>query len=67
MSKHSNNYFDPFARTVPIDNAGAVSDKPDTSEEDNKAIKPYVPKEASTEEGYETMLKILNKKEPKNE
>ena len=65
MSEHLNNYFDPFARTVPIDNAGAVSDKPDTSEEDNKAIKPYVPKEASTDEGYETMLKILNKKEPK--
>ena len=65
MSKHFNNNFDPFARTVPIDNAGAVSDKPDTSEEENEAIKPYVPKEASTDEGYETMLKILNKKEPK--
>lgn len=67
MSKHFNNNFDPFARAVPIDNAGAVSDKPDTSKEDNEAIKPYVPKEASTEDGYETMLKILNKKDPKVE
>ena len=67
MSKHFNNNFDPFARALPIDNAGAVSDKPDTSEEENEAIKPYVPKEASTDEGYETMLKILNKKEPKTD
>lgn len=65
MSKHYNNNFDPFARTVPVDNAGAVSDRPDTSDEDNEAIKPYVPQEASTDDGYETMLKILNKKEPK--
>lgn len=65
MSKHFNNNFDPFARAVPVDNAGAVSDRPDTSDEDNEAIKPYVPQEASTDDGYETMLKILNKKEPK--
>lgn len=67
MSKHFNNNFDPFARALPIDNAGVVSDKPDTSEEENEVIKPYVPKEASTDEGYETMLKILNKKEPKTD
>lgn len=55
--------FDPFAR-VPLDNAGDVSDKEDTSKAEAEAIEPYIPSEASTEEGYKKMLEIMKKTDP---
>lgn len=65
MTKSTKQYegFDPFARSTPVD-AGMVSDQPNNIEKESEAIKPFIPSEASTDEGYKKMLKIMGKKDP---
>lgn len=52
--------LDPFARRVP-QGLGEVSNEENTIEDDNKSIAGLVPSDASTDEGYQKMLAIMNK------
>lgn len=66
MAKKQDN-FDPFARRLPIEDTGVVSDRPNDADKENEKIKPFIPQDASTDEGYEKMLRILKQSDPSPE
>ena len=59
----SNNNVDPFSRIVPSAQLGDITNIDDKFDEEKAAISGFVPSEASTESGYDTMLRILKKQE----